>query len=460
MREVRGRRARDDSGSEGDGVGTTTLGMMTLRTTRMATRHMGTTLCGALLAACAITPRPTPNAPSRVASSVPTSAHAPADTAVPPAPPVDSASRAVTPPAPPAPPPTPASTVSASPTPQTVDPTDGSGMVRWVGRDADRTMRAEDRTLLRTVFGIDDVRRLFLPANAGGGLRYASHPPGCPDEGRTATFRGACRVVGVRVGFPAPREPGETWDAYTGRVTHGGARSWAAGGHMAYSGLDALDPEARPAFERLITDARAAGFPVHVRETYRTPERQAFILARNDGRTTTATSAHSSGRAVDISVSGGRATHRTWVEFRRWVLEQQDGAFRLIGTPDRTWDWPHVEYVGAHAGDASASVPYPTVDALVAAARACRAATSSDAEAAERCTMASARPGAEVAAHEVDDTPARHTRRGRHSRHERSRGGKRSRSASRHAAGTRKTTSHHGSKAAKPHHAPKHRQKG
>lgn len=52
---------------------------------------------------------------------------------------------------------------------------------------------------------------------------------------------------------------------------------------------------ARPRFERLITAARAAGFPVRVRETYRSPERQAYLTVLGRGLTFTATSMHSAG---------------------------------------------------------------------------------------------------------------------------------------------------------------------
>ncbi|GJG86203.1 hypothetical protein tb265_13840 [Gemmatimonadetes bacterium T265] len=376
----------------------------------------------ALAAACtasrpAPAPAPTPVAaapapPETTLAALP----APRDTALVPTP------APTPPPAAPAPP-QPLALDSAPP----VDPTDASGRVRWIGREADRTLAPEDRTLLRTVFGIDDVRRIYIPTTTPDDvLRYAAHAPGCPDgggpnDGQPTTRGGACRIVGVRIGLAAPRDPGETWDAFTGRVEHGGPRAWtSAGGRTAYAGLDALDPDARPAFERMIADARDAGFPVHVRETYRTPERQAAILARNDGRTTTLTSAHSLGRAVDISIGDGRvsrrSTHRTWVEFRRWVLGQQNGAFRLIGTPESTWDWPHIEYVGATSG---APLGYRTLDALVAAARACRAGASTDAEAAERCTRASPRPAEGVATMTVsDDEPVARSRRGRrHGRH-------------------------------------------
>jgi hypothetical protein len=40
---------------------------------------------------------------------------------------------------------------------------------------------------------------------------------------------------------------------------------------------------ARPRFERLIAAARAAGFPVRVRGTYRSPERQAYLMVLGRG---------------------------------------------------------------------------------------------------------------------------------------------------------------------------------
>jgi hypothetical protein len=87
---------------------------------------------------------------------------------------------------------------------------------------------------------------------------------------------------------------------------------------------------------------------VRVTETRRTPERQAWLLARGRSRTLTLTSAHMTGRAADIVVGDGdlarAATRRQWVAFRRWAQAYGGGdRFRLIGTPERTWDWAHVE---------------------------------------------------------------------------------------------------------------------
>src|SRR5258708_35730695 len=88
-----------------------------------------------------------------------------------------------------------------------------------------------------------------------------------------------------------------------------------------------LDPEARPEFERMLHDARAAGFSPHVVATYRSPEREAFLMAKGGGRTHTLTSDHSYGRAVDISIDDGNlhraVTRRDWIAFRRWRTQYQ-----------------------------------------------------------------------------------------------------------------------------------------
>jgi hypothetical protein len=248
-------------------------------------------------------------------------------------------------------------------------------------------LRGRDRVLLREVFGIDDPSRLYASDSGGAGvLLYRAVPPGCRDRGRTigALPAQGCRAVAVRVGLAAPRRAGETWDAFVGRVRRGGTRAFPAGAKAYYTGLASLDPSARPAFQRLVVDARRAGFRVSVAETYRSPERQALLLARGDGRTAAATSVHSYGRAADLIVGDGRidraATAREWVRFRRWVVRYAGGRFRLVGTPERTWDWPHVELARPTLG-------YTSLPALVDAARACRARATDAAAAASQCTI-------------------------------------------------------------------------
>jgi hypothetical protein len=230
------------------------------------------------------------------------------------------------------------------------------------------------------VFGIGDADRIYPSDTAPGAvLLYRAIPAGCARRSG-----GDCRPVSVRVGLTSPRRPDETWDAFVARVARGGTRAWRGGGQAYYTGLASLDPEARPAFERLVADARRAGFRVRVEETYRSPERQALLLARDDGRTATATSVHSYGRAVDLIVGDGRidrpATARAWIAFRRWLVRYRGGAFRLVGTPERTWDWPHVELAAPMLG-------FRSVDALLVAARRCMEGGAAAAEAAASCTL-------------------------------------------------------------------------
>ncbi len=252
--------------------------------------------------------------------------------------------------------------------------------------EASRTLRAHERALLRSVFGIDDADRLYASdSTADAVLLYRAVPTGCVDGGanpRRSTR--VCRPVPVRVGLTSPRRPDETWDAFVARVARRGPRAWPGAVHSYYTSLASLDPDARPRFERLVADARRAGFRVRVAETYRSPERQALLLARGDGRTATATSVHSYGRAADLIIGDGRfdraSTARTWIRFRRWVVRYDGGVFRLVGTPERTWDWPHVELAEPLLG-------YSDAETLVAAARRCRAAVPDHEAAAARCTL-------------------------------------------------------------------------
>jgi hypothetical protein len=123
--------------------------------------------------------------------------------------------------------------------------------------------------------------------------------------------------------------------------------------------LHDLDPDAETAFNALVEAGRRAGFKLSVVETYRTPEYEASLLAEGKGRTYTATSLHSYGRAVDIRVDDGNlsraSTRANWIRFRKFVTQQANGAFRLVGVPDTTWDWPHVELpapeIGFHSVD-------------------------------------------------------------------------------------------------------------
>jgi hypothetical protein len=78
-------------------------------------------------------------------------------------------------------------------------------------------------------------------------------------------------------------------------------------------------------------------------------ERQAYLMTLGN-LTHTATSRHAEGYAVDAIVDDGDIRHAVtrehWVAFRRWIETTQRGVFRIIGAPDDSWDWPHIEYVG------------------------------------------------------------------------------------------------------------------
>jgi hypothetical protein len=141
----------------------------------------------------------------------------------------------------------------------------------------------------------------------------------------------------------------------------------------------------------MLADARRAGFALRIAATYRSPEREAFLMAQGKGRTYTLTSLHSYGRAVDLIVGDGNTAHRAtkaqWIAFRSWVT-RYPGGFRILGTPDRTWDWSHVELPDSAVG-------FPTIQAALARARACRVSRAENPEhRAEACDFPPKLPSA------------------------------------------------------------------
>jgi hypothetical protein len=236
-------------------------------------------------------------------------------------------------------------------------------VAEYAGRDEDgvprylqRPFSAEERRLLRDHFGIEEPGRLYLSDTTEHAyLNYDTERD--PGAGRL--------VRSYRVGAPSVRLPGETWEELERRLATMRPADFPSEAAKADTALASLDPEARPEFERMLAAARRAGHRVKVVETHRPPERQAYLLVSGGGLTFTATSKHSSGRAVDVVVGDGNLKHRRtrerWVAFRRWVTQYEGGRFRLIGLPDKSWDWPHIELPGPDG--------YRSIEALLLAAQ-------------------------------------------------------------------------------------------
>jgi hypothetical protein len=234
----------------------------------------------------------------------------------------------------------------------------------YAGRDAagvphyiTRPFSSDERELLRRQFGIEDPSRLYLSdSTRTGHLNYDTERD--PGAGHL--------VRSYRVGAASIRRAGESWEALERRLGNMRPTDFGPEAKVMDTTLAALDSLARPRFERLIAAARAAGFPIRVRETYRSPERQAYLMVLGRGVTYTATSMHSAGHAIDLVVGDGDLrnprTRDHWIAFRRWVVAFEGGRFRLLGTPERSWDWPHVELADGPLG-------FRSVEELLQAAR-------------------------------------------------------------------------------------------
>jgi Bacterial protein of unknown function (DUF882) len=237
---------------------------------------------------------------------------------------------------------------------------------RGVPRYARRTFTDEERQLLRDIYGIEDPSRLYVSDSTEDGLlKYDTRVKRC----RT------CYVNSYRVGFISVRRPGESWEQVERRVRAMRPRDFPAAARAAgHRSVADLDPDIRDDVERMLADARRAGFAVRVVATYRSPEHEAYLMAIGGGRTLTLTSLHSYGRAIDVVVGDGnlnrKATRAQWVAFRRWVTRYKGDDFRILGTPERTWDWRHVEMP-------TAAVGFRTIEAALARARACAGAAAS-----------------------------------------------------------------------------------
>jgi hypothetical protein len=229
---------------------------------------------------------------------------------------------------------------------------DETGVPRYI----QRPFSVEERHLLREHFGIEEPGRLYLSDTSSDAyLNYDTERD--PGAGRL--------VRSYRVGAPSVRLAGETWEELEQRLAQMRPDDFPASARVADTALASLEPEVREAFERMLGAARRAGHRVRIVETLRTAERQAYLMASGGGVTFTATSKHSSGRAVDMVVGDGnlknKRTRARWIAFRRWVSAYDGGRFQLIGAAEKSWDWPHVELAGP--------LGYRSIEALLLAAR-------------------------------------------------------------------------------------------
>lgn len=233
---------------------------------------------------------------------------------------------------------------------------DGNGVPHYI----QRPFSAEERQLLREQFGIEDPSRLYLSDSSSH--RYLVYD--------TERDREGMLVMSARVGAPSVRKPRESWEQLERRVRRMRPSSFDRAVRRPDTSLVSLNPAARSQAQRMLAAAREAGFRVRVAETNRSLERQAYLLSRRRGRSFTATSHHTGGWAVDVVVGDGnlrhRRTRRQWIAFRRWLLEYGGRSFRIIGSPDRSWDWSHIEIRGRPSG-------LQSVEELLVSARECAA---------------------------------------------------------------------------------------
>src|SRR5438270_13194055 len=104
---------------------------------------------------------------------------------------------------------------------------------------AQRAFSEQQRRLLHDAFGITTPTRLYLSDSSGSRiLKYDTEEKRC--------FW--CYVDSYRIGFVSLRRRGETWEAFERRVRAMRREDFPESAFTTYNTLDALDPDARPAF--------------------------------------------------------------------------------------------------------------------------------------------------------------------------------------------------------------------
>lgn len=217
---------------------------------------------------------------------------------------------------------------------------------------------------LREAFGVVSTSHLYISDSTRSGLlKYDTQVKTCS----------TCYVNSYRVGFVSIRKKGESWEDLERRTRSTNRRSFPASSLVASNSVAAMDPDVQGEVIEMLDAARKAGFAVHVVATYRSPELEAVLMAEGQGRTHTLTSLHSYGRAIDVQIGDGNLnnpnTRGRWIAFRDWVTRYRGSDFRVLGAPDHSWDWQHVELPSDRIG-------FRSIDAAVVAARSCLSQTS------------------------------------------------------------------------------------
>jgi hypothetical protein len=235
---------------------------------------------------------------------------------------------------------------------------------RGIPHYATVAISSADSLALWRAYGIEDPHRLYVSDSTEEGiLKYDTQRKRCL----------TCYVNSYRVGYVSVRRAGESWEQTERRVRATPARAFTGNANPSSTSTTDLDPDVRPLVNAMLVAANAAGFRLHVTATYRSPLREAFLMAQGRGGTHTLTSNHSYGRALDIVVDDGntsnRRTREHWIAFRRWVTHYRaptGESFRVLGRLDHTWDWAHVELP-------SSTIGFDTIDEAIVRARACLA---------------------------------------------------------------------------------------